>query len=110
MKSSLPWRAVLAAPMLAVLGVAAAQPAPAPLRFESSLEGYQRFTDEATKPWREVNEAVREAGGWRAYAREAAGDKPGETPAAAPAPPRSAPPGAQPNPSQGHGHHGGAAP
>ena len=37
------------------------------------IERYQRFTpDEPLKDWREVNDTVRNIGGWKAYAQEAA--------------------------------------
>ncbi|MDQ8020709.1 MAG: hypothetical protein REI94_02645 [Moraxellaceae bacterium] len=33
--------------------------------------GYRAFRDEAPRNWREVNDEVARAGGWRAYLREA---------------------------------------
>lgn len=75
------WLAVF--PAAAVLS-ALAQPAPneppaaapAALSYKSALEGYRPFTDEKPIPWKEANETVRQRGGWRAYAREAAGEEP----------------------------------
>jgi hypothetical protein len=39
--------------------------------YRSALDGYRPFADQSVAPWKESNEAVRNAGGWRAYAREA---------------------------------------
>ena len=36
------------------------------------LQGYQRYVDSTIHSWREVNDQVRQIGGWRTYAREAA--------------------------------------
>ena len=72
---------------LAFIGIAAAraQPASAPeLAYRSALEGYKPFAEQPVAPWRESNDSVRAAGGWRAYAREAQG-------AAAPASAASSP-------------------
>ena len=55
--------------------------------YRSALEGYQPFTDELVRPWRQSNDTVRRAGGWKAYAREAQGrvaDTPPPPPAADP--------------------------
>jgi hypothetical protein len=76
----LPARWLAAFPAVAALA-AMAQPAPgealaaAPpvLTYKSALEGYRTFTDEKPIPWKEANETVRQRGGWRAYAKEAAG-------------------------------------
>jgi hypothetical protein len=76
----LPWMAVLSS--TAALTVSA-QPAPqvspppsqagqAPAAgYQSTLEGYQPFTDEKILPWKQANDTVGKIGGWRAYAREA---------------------------------------
>lgn len=53
---------------------AAPEAAPAVLTYKSALEGYRPFTDEKPIPWKEANETVRQRGGWRAYAKEAAGE------------------------------------
>lgn len=50
-------------------GAAAAEP----LQFRSAFDGYQSFTDEKVRPWKESNDTVGRIGGWRAYAREAQG-------------------------------------
>lgn len=42
------------------------------LTYRSAFTGYTRHSDTAVGPWREVNNTVQRAGGWRAYAREAA--------------------------------------
>ena len=48
--------------------------------YRSPFTGYQAYTDAPVAPWRDSNKLVRQRGGWRAYAREAA-----EPAAAAPA-------------------------
>lgn len=92
---SLPARWLAVFPALAALA-AAAQPVPAPapaageaaaraptaLSYKSALEGYRPFTDDKPIPWKEANETVRQRGGWKAYAEEAAGTGASEAPAA----------------------------
>jgi hypothetical protein len=39
--------------------------------YRSTLEGYQRYTDEKTINWKEANDATARIGGWREYAKEA---------------------------------------
>jgi hypothetical protein len=76
------------------------QAATAPLVYRSALAGYRKLTAE-TPPlgWREANETVDRAGGWRALAREAnAPEAPASAPAAVPA--ASAPRAARPAPPQ----------
>lgn len=46
----------------------------APLRLADPFAGYRPFAPQAVGSWPQANEAVRRAGGWRAYAREIAGD------------------------------------
>lgn len=60
---------------------------PAPQAYSSAFEDYRPFTEEKVAPWRESNDAVRDIGGWRAYAREAqgAGAQPAAQAASAPA-------------------------
>ena len=58
-------------------------PVPAAL-YASPLRTYQRFAEPAVAPWRDTNEAVRQRGGWREYAREGRDAPAGE--AAPPAP------------------------
>ena len=48
-----------------------ASPAPR-LQFQSVLSGYRAFNDQPVQAWRDTNDQVRNIGGWRAYAREAA--------------------------------------
>jgi hypothetical protein len=58
---------------------AALQPASDPafrLSYRSAFTGYTRHSDTAVGPWRAVNDTVQRAGGWRAYAREAAAPSP----------------------------------
>jgi hypothetical protein len=40
--------------------------------YRSIFEGYQALTERTPTPWRAANDTVREVGGWRAYAKEAA--------------------------------------
>lgn len=77
------------------MGPAAGAASPA---WQSAFENYQPFTDEKPVPWPQANETVRQAGGWRAYAREAA------TPASAPASAAQPKTGAA-TPPGGHGAH-----
>lgn len=92
MSTFLPARWLAAMPALAALA-AGAQPGPAPttaaaaeaaapLSFRSAMEGYKPFTEEKPIPWKQANDTVSERGGWRAYAKEGAGeadDKPAGT-------------------------------
>ncbi len=59
---------------------ARAQPVPAsvcaasaPDRYASAFDGYRGYQEQPVLSWREANDTVRSVGGWRAYAREAAG-------------------------------------
>ncbi len=59
---------------------ARAQPVPAsacaekaPDRYVSAFDGYRGYQEQPLLSWREANDTVRSVGGWRAYAREAAG-------------------------------------
>lgn len=74
----LPARWLAALPALAALA-AGAQTGPAPttaqpLSFRSAMEGYKPFAEEKPIPWKEANETVHQRGGWRAYAKESAGE------------------------------------
>jgi len=40
--------------------------------YHSVFEGYQAMTEPQMTPWRAANDTVRDVGGWRAYAKEAA--------------------------------------
>ncbi|MDO8458937.1 MAG: hypothetical protein Q7T07_18715 [Burkholderiaceae bacterium] len=79
---------------------------PAALPYPSAFEGYQSFTEEKVRPWKESNTTVEKIGGWRAYAKEVAEPeaKGGQTPADSPAtaPKANATPA---NPHAGHGKH-----
>jgi hypothetical protein len=88
----LPARWLAALPALAAIGAgaqtgpapttASAAEAAAPLSFRSAMEGYKPFAEEKPIPWKQANDTVRERGGWRAYAKEGAGeadDKPAGT-------------------------------
>lgn len=59
----------------ACLGLSAAQAASPPepaihVEHESVLRDYVKYQDEPIQPWAASNDAVREAGGWRALAKE----------------------------------------
>jgi hypothetical protein len=101
---------LLAALCALVLPSAYAQDA-SPLAHRSALEDYRPFAQEEVQPWKQTNDTVREAGGWKAYAREIAGaqepstGKPAGTPADAPKP-AGTPPSADPH----AGHTGHAKP
>lgn len=41
-----------------------------PLRHQSPFAGYRPLPETAVGAWKEANDAVARAGGWRAYARE----------------------------------------
>ncbi|MBU6271290.1 MAG: hypothetical protein KGQ67_08315 [Betaproteobacteria bacterium] len=41
-----------------------------PLRHQSAFAGYRPLPETAVGSWKDANEAVARAGGWRAYARE----------------------------------------
>lgn len=80
----LPARWLAALPALAALA-AGAQTGPVPvpataaapaaaLSFRSAMDGYKPFADEKPVPWKEANETVHQRGGWRAYAKEGAGE------------------------------------
>jgi hypothetical protein len=64
-------RWLLLLPLLGTLA-AAAQDRPARPGFDSTLKDYQPFADEKPVPWRQANDTVRDVGGWRQYAKEAA--------------------------------------
>jgi hypothetical protein len=62
-------------------GPSAPTPAAAPLTYRSALQDYRPFSDEKVAPWPQANDTVRQVGGWRAYAKEAAlGKEEGATP------------------------------
>jgi hypothetical protein len=101
---------------------AAAQPAPAAAQaapkppasgvdwhYASPITGYQGYRNTPIDAWSASNQTVKEIGGWRAYAKEAAADKP-QTSAPAAQPQTSAPatqsPGTQ-TPAPMHKPHGG---
>ena len=59
---------------------------------ESAFTQYRRLGDVTVGSWRDANDTVNRIGGWRAYAREAAGpaSSPAAPPAASPAAPAAA--------------------
>ena len=85
-----------------------AQAAPTALPYRSVFDGYQPFTDEKMRSWKDSNNTVEKIGGWRASAKEAAepasADK--QVPAVTPPKPATpASPAAAANPHAGHGKH-----
>ena len=74
---TLRWLALLVWPLA---NAAHAQATPAPLAFKSAFEGYQSNTDEKAVNWKEANDTTARIGGWRAYAKEAAGAEPEKAP------------------------------
>lgn len=48
----------------------AATPAPS-LKYCSVFDSYRRFAEQPVESWQKVNQAVHQAGGWRALAKEA---------------------------------------
>lgn len=79
---------------------AAAQPEPGAYR--SAFEGYQAYSDEKMTDWKQANDTVGKIGGWRAYAKEAAGGEQGQGQGTQqPAKPTGGASGANP-----HGGHG----
>ncbi|AVP58181.1 hypothetical protein C7H73_11255 [Pulveribacter suum] len=52
------------------------------LPYNSAMEGYKALSDEKPIPWRAANTTVEQRGGWRAYAKEAAGEDAAGTPSA----------------------------
>lgn len=58
--------------VLAALGAMASAATADPPAWPSAFDGYRPFSDPDPVPWPEANETVRQVGGWRAYAREAA--------------------------------------
>ncbi len=104
MSYPLPARAFAGLVALAALSAGAQTPA-APGHYQSAFEGYQPYSDDKVRPWKESNDNVGQIGGWRAYAREAQGGQP--APVNGPAvvsPPAAAGPAAA-DPHAGHGKH-----
>ena len=80
-------------------GAAPRAAAAASASYNSAFEGYRPFEAGEVEDWRKSNDTVREAGGWRAYAREIHG---GQQPASPP----QAPPAAATQPKAGDPHRG----
>ena len=40
------------------------------LVYQSSFQNYQRYSASSVQPWKQSNDAVKDIGGWRAYAKE----------------------------------------
>jgi hypothetical protein len=67
----------------------AASPSPV---YQSALDGYKPYTDEATANWKEANDTTARIGGWRVYAKEASQPKATDAAAKSSAPPAPAKP------------------
>jgi hypothetical protein len=74
--------------------------------YRSAFEGYRPYAEESVLPWAKSNEVVGQIGGWKAYAREAAGETAPSGPAAAtPAGTPAAASKASSAPAGHEGHH-----
>lgn len=49
---------------------------PSGTAYRSAWDGYRPYADEPTVSWTAANERVKQIGGWRVYAQEAAADDP----------------------------------
>jgi len=103
-----PWRLPLAVLLTAGsfhawsdTGNGASGPSEKAMTYRSALENHRPYQAQPVQPWREANDTVGRIGGWRAYAREAAGMSPAQH---QPAPGTVAP--ASPGPDSHAGHHG----
>ena len=47
---------------------------PMELVYESSFQNYQRYSASDIQAWKQVNDTVKDIGGWREYAKEIAQD------------------------------------
>ena len=61
----------------------AAASRPAPPEYRSAFEGYQPYTDEKMRSWKEANDNVGRIGGWRNYSREKSQSQPSSSAPAA---------------------------
>lgn len=97
----LPWQLATAQPAQQA-APAAMQPSVSGMdwHYASPITGYQGYRNTPIDAWSTSNQTVKEIGGWRAYAKEAAADKP-QTSA-----PAAQPPGTQ-APTPMHKPHGG---
>jgi hypothetical protein len=69
-----------------------------PVVYVSPLTSYRRLAEDEVAPWKASNQAVEQAGGWKAYAREAQQPAPATKPFAQPP--------SQKPPTDAHsGHH-----
>lgn len=86
--SPAPWLACLTTFVALTAGAQSSQgstPVPSQtlaLPYNSAMEGYRAFSDEKPTPWRAANATVDQRGGWRAYAKEAAGEDAAKQPSA----------------------------
>jgi len=48
---------------------------PIELVYESSFQNYQRYSASDIQTWKQVNDTVKDIGGWREYAKEIAKDQ-----------------------------------
>lgn len=84
---------------------------PPPFAYRSAFESYQAFSEEKVQSWKQANDTVGRIGGWRVYAKEAAGapapaEDAKDQDAKAPASQAEPKPAAEAvKPPAGHGHH-----
>lgn len=80
-----------------------------PISYRSPFENYRVLGEDKNQPWIESNETVRNIGGWRAYAKEAAdANKAGAAKPVIPAAPTTPPaPSAPAKPAPAQHKHGG---
>lgn len=71
-----------------------------PTAYRSAFQGYRPNAETGVGAWADANKTVHEAGGWRAYAKEA---RSADAASSAPATP-AAPAASAPRPA-GHAHH-----
>jgi hypothetical protein len=58
-------------PIIVPISNTGASPATPSIKYCSIFEHYTSFKDQEVDEWRKTNDAVHQAGGWRAYAKEA---------------------------------------
>lgn len=92
------WLAVSTGLLALTVSAETAQPAPAasqvqatPGEYRSAFEDYQPYSETKMVPWKAANDTVGRIGGWRVYAKEAAGGQGQQGHAGHAAPAASAP-------------------
>lgn len=74
-----------------------------PTAYRSAFQGYRPNAETGVGAWADANKTMREAGGWRAYAKEARSTDAASSAPATPATP-AGPAASAPRPA-GHAHH-----